>query len=133
MASNRAIVDLEDITNTCFVVMPFHSLFGAEYERVIKPASEDVGLECVRQPTVVEETLTGRAEGNHLSLTGVTYTYLERGNSFSYSLDSFELDISEDSKTLAGEARLKHGNRDVVFTRLNNLAVDALSGLDLPS
>jgi len=308
MASNRAIVDLEDITNTCFVVMPFHSLFGAEYERVIKPAIEDVGLECVRgdevythqsivqdiwkairrarvmvaelsgrnpnvmyeigmahaigkpiilltrnqddvpfdlralryiyydpnnpfwgkdlrkeltkilrkvldtsslagnlngitvdvdlpqtpegrlpkvapaitdkdfsgtwittwqsiqmqrehrafltippqqardvmasmtvryvkdgQPTVVEETLTGRAEGNHLSLTGVTYTYLERGNSFSYSLDSFELDISEDSKTLAGEARLKHGNRDVVFTRLNNLAVDALSGLDLPS
>src|SRR5215212_9109931 len=48
MTANRVIVDLDEITNTCFVVMPFQSLFGAEYERVIKPAVEEVGLESLR-------------------------------------------------------------------------------------
>ncbi|HSS19499.1 MAG TPA: hypothetical protein VLL54_05445 [Pyrinomonadaceae bacterium] len=308
MAPNRVIVDLEDVTNTCFVVMPFHSLFGAEYERVIRPAIEDVGLKCERgdeiythqsivqdiwksvrqarivvaelsgrnpnvmyeigmahaigkpivlltreqedvpfdlralryiyydpnnpfwgqdlrleltkvirkvldtpslagnlngitvtvdlpqtpegrlpqeaariidrdfsgtwiatwlsikkqrehrafltippqqprdlmasmtvsyvregQPTVVEETLTGRAKGRQLSLTGVTYTYLERGSSISYSLDSFDLEISEDGKAMIGNAVLRHGLRHVVFTRLNNLASDALRSVGLPS
>jgi hypothetical protein len=303
MTSNRVIVNLEDITNSCFVVMPFESLFGAEYERVIRPAIEDVGLESVRgdeiytqqsivqdiwrairrarvmvaelsgrnpnvmyeigmahaigkpivlltrdqedvpfdlralrylyydpnnpfwgedlrreltkilrkvldtpelsgnlngitvkvtlpeapegrmpqvetgivdrdfsgtwsttwlsisaqrehralltippqksrdlmatmtvsfvkgdQLTVLEETLTGRAEGNHLSLTGVTYTYLQRGNSVSYSLDGFELDLSEDGKTMTGNALLKHGSRLVTLTRLN-LALNEVSSI----
>src|SRR5215210_2536218 len=48
MADNRIIVELEKVTNTCFVVMPFHALFGAQYERVIRPAIEEVGLVCVR-------------------------------------------------------------------------------------
>lgn len=294
MSSNRAIVDLESITNTCFVVMPFHSLFGAEYERVLRPAIKNVGLECKRgdeiythqsivqdiwksirgarvivaelsgrnpnvmyeigmahaigkpivlltrdqedvpfdlralryiyydpnnpfwgqdlqsdltkvlrkildeaslasnlagitvevtlppapsaplpetaveiperdfsgswstswlsimkereheailiippehsrnlmatvtvsftrdeQRTIIAETLTGRAEDSHLSLAGVTYTYIERGSSRSYSLDNFELEISEDGQTMRGEARLRHGNRPVVFRRLD--------------
>jgi hypothetical protein len=294
MSSNQVVVDLEDITNTCFVVMPFQDLFGAEYERVIRPAIEDVGLECKRgdeiysqqliaqdiwksirgarvvvaelsgrnpnvmyeigmahaigkpivlltrdqadvpfnlralrfiyydpnnpfwgqdlraeltkalrnvldtpslaanlngitvraqmpdvpteplarsvdetqgrdfsgtwstswlsikkqrqhhalliippqqQPselmatmtvryvrdekaTIVEETLTGSCQGGHLSLTGVTYTYLERGSSVSYSLDSFELDISEDGKTMVGVVNLRHGTRQVTFSQV---------------
>ena len=85
------------------------------------------------KPTSIEETLTGKAHARHLSLTGVTYTYLERGTSVSYSLDSFELEISEDGKTMAGEAVLRLGTRHVVFTRLDNLAADALSSVGLPS
>ena len=34
--------------NSCFVVMPFHPLYEAEYEREIKPAVEEAGLVCVR-------------------------------------------------------------------------------------
>lgn len=48
MKENHVIVDLEEVTNTCFVVMPFHALFKAEYERVIQPAIEEAGLRCVR-------------------------------------------------------------------------------------
>jgi hypothetical protein len=295
MTDNRIIVDLENITNTCFVVMPFHSLFGVEYEKVIRPAIEEVGLECVRgdeiyteqailqdiwksirqarvivaelsgrnpnvmyeiglahaigkpivlltrnqedmpfdlralryvyydpnnpfwgqdlrfeltkvvrkiletpslavhlggvsvhatlpdapkqplsrtenevsekdfsgvwttswlsirrerehqatlvippqhgrnfmanmtvtyirqeQRTVVQETLTGTAEESHLSLAGVNYTYIEQGSSRSYSLDSFELQLSNDAKALDGQAILAHGTRDVVFRRLSH-------------
>lgn len=301
MTSNRVIVDLEGITNTCFVVMPLHSLFGAEYERVIRPAVNSVGLECTRgdeiytkqsivqdiwksirtarvivaelsgrnpnvmyeigmahaigkpivlltrdqedipfdlrtlryvyydpnnpfwgqdlqseltkilrkildtpslagnlegisvnatlptapeaplvqktvegidrdfsgtwrttwisirkereheallvipperdrdimatmtvkyvreaKRTIVQETLTGRAEGSHLSLTGVTYTYIDRGSSVSYSLDSFELEISGDGKTMTGEVVLKHGRRPVLFTRMGASATDSI-------
>ena len=49
MPTSRVIVQLEEVTNTCFVVMPFHALYEAEYERVIKPAIEDAGLLCVRE------------------------------------------------------------------------------------
>jgi hypothetical protein len=48
MPTSRVIVQLEDITNTCFVAMPFHALYEAEYEGVIKPAIEEAGLLCVR-------------------------------------------------------------------------------------
>jgi hypothetical protein len=294
MTDNRIVVDLEQITNTCFVVMPFHSLFKAEYERVIRLAIEEVGVECVRgdeiyteqaiiqdiwksirqariivaelsgrnpnvmyeiglahaigkpivlltrneddvpfdlralryiyydpnnpfwgedlrteltrvvrkvletpslaahlpgitietslpevpaQPlrrvraeiseedfsgawntswlsiqrqrehkatlvippqhgrnfmatmtvsylreekrTIVQETLTGTARGSQLSLTGVNYTYVEQGNSRAYSLDNFELRLSDDGKTMSGKATLRHGIRDVVFQRLS--------------
>jgi hypothetical protein len=53
--SSRTIVDLEQVTNTCFVVMPFHSLFDSEYERVIRPAIKDTGLECVKGNEVYTE------------------------------------------------------------------------------
>jgi hypothetical protein len=45
---NIVNVELGEIGNRCFVVMPFESLFDTEYERVIKPAVEEVGLECLR-------------------------------------------------------------------------------------
>ncbi len=46
--NNNVIIDMGTLSNTCFVVMPFDSLFQTEYERVIRPAVESVGLECVR-------------------------------------------------------------------------------------
>ena len=48
MQASRVIVQLEDVTNSCFVVMPFHALYEAQYEGVIKPAIEGTGLTCVR-------------------------------------------------------------------------------------
>jgi hypothetical protein len=48
MRVSRVVVELGEVTNTCFVVMPFHSLFEAEYKRVIQPAIEGVGLTCIR-------------------------------------------------------------------------------------
>lgn len=55
MDENQVIINLESINNTCFVVMPFHSLFESEYERVIRPAIEEVGLECVRGDEIYTE------------------------------------------------------------------------------
>jgi hypothetical protein len=55
MTDNRIIVEFAKITNTCFVVMPFHSLFGAQYERVIRPAIEEAGLECIRGDEIYTE------------------------------------------------------------------------------
>ena len=48
MACSRVIVQIEEVTNSCFIVMPFHPLYEAEYERVLKPAVEEAGLVCVR-------------------------------------------------------------------------------------
>jgi hypothetical protein len=48
LEANRVVVRLEQVTNTCFVAMPFHSLFETEYQRVIRPAVEEAGLACVR-------------------------------------------------------------------------------------
>jgi hypothetical protein len=293
MSENRIIVDLEEVTNTCFIVMPFHALFQAEYERVIQPAIEEAGLRCIRgdeiythqaivhdiwksirqarlivaelsgrnpnvmyeiglahaigkpivlltrneddvpfdlralryvfydpnnpswgqdlrseltkivgkvletpslaahlegikiqtelpripehpftqvetevvgrdfsgvwntswlsiknqrkheatlviprehgrnftapmtvayergnQQTIVQETLTGSAHGLTLTLMGVNYTYVQQGNSRSYSLDSFELKLSDDGKTMNGRANLQNGTREVVFQRM---------------
>ena len=292
MEESRVIVDLEAVTNSCFVVMPFHSLFESQYERVIRPAVEDAGLECVRgdeiftqqaivqdiwkairharvilvelsgrnpnvmyetglahaigkpivfitrneqdvpfdlgplryiyydpnnpfwgedlradltkmlrkvieeasiaehlrgivvraslpsvpeQPatrharppqvdfsgvwngswisvkaqrehkatlvippkhdshftasmtvryernqeqTIVQESLTGSVRDTKLSLTGISYTYIEKGGSSGYSLDSFELIRSDDGKSLTGKAVLLHGTRDIAFSRL---------------
>lgn len=41
-------IDLGELQNACFVVMPFSPLFSTQYERVIRPAVEDAGLICVR-------------------------------------------------------------------------------------
>jgi hypothetical protein len=48
MPASRVIVQLDEVTNSCFVAMPFHALYKAEYERVIKPAIQDAGLTCKR-------------------------------------------------------------------------------------
>jgi hypothetical protein len=81
-------------------------------------ASMTVTYERQSRQTIVQETLTGSFRDSTLYLTGVNYTYVERGNSASYSLDSFKLERSRDGKALIGKAMLLHGMREVSFTRI---------------
>lgn len=46
--SNSVRIELGQITNICFVIMPLDPLFKTEYDRVIRPAVERLGLECIR-------------------------------------------------------------------------------------
>lgn len=41
-------IQIDKLTNSCFVVMPFSPIYKTEYRDVIRPAVEEVGLECVR-------------------------------------------------------------------------------------
>ena len=41
-------IDLVELLNTCFVIMPFSPTFQTQYEKVIKPAIEKVKLTAVR-------------------------------------------------------------------------------------
>jgi len=77
--------------------------------------------------TIVQETLTGSTSGKKVSLTGVSYTFVQQGTARSYSLDSFELVVSDDAQALQGRAVLRHGTRDVVFKRLST----AVAGVPL--
>ena len=69
------------------------------------------------QQTVLEETLKGLLSGRKLSLSGVNYTYVERGASVGYSLDKFDLVVSESADSLEGKVTLKHGERSVSFVK----------------
>jgi hypothetical protein len=69
--------------------------------------------------TVVQETLTGAVHGSSVSLTGVSYTFVEQGTAHTYSLDNFEVEILGNRDKMRGRAVLRHGTRDVVFTRLS--------------
>ena len=41
-------IDLGNLTNSCFVIMPFSPTYETEYERIIRPAVEAAGLACIR-------------------------------------------------------------------------------------
>lgn len=45
---SRVEVQLDNLTNTCFVIMPFSAVFDAVYANVIRPAIEATGLSSVR-------------------------------------------------------------------------------------
>jgi hypothetical protein len=68
--------------------------------------------------TVIQENMVGTVQGREVSLTGVSYTYIEQGSSENYSLDSFQLLLLDDARAMRGQARLLHGVRDVEFQRL---------------
>lgn len=46
--SNIIRIELGELTQSCFVIMPFTGTFTAVYERVMRPAVEEAGLICVR-------------------------------------------------------------------------------------
>jgi hypothetical protein len=73
------------------------------------------------QQTTLHETLTSTVRGRNLSLRGVSYTYLVKGSSSSYSLDAFELTLSEDGSALVGTAVLRHGTQEIKFTRARTI------------
>jgi len=41
-------INLGTLINSCFVIMPFDPSYQTEYERIIRPAVEESGLECIR-------------------------------------------------------------------------------------
>ena len=69
------------------------------------------------EQTIVQETLTGSVREAGVSLTGVSYTYVQQGQSITYTLDSFELRPSDEGNSLVGKALLANGVRDVTFVR----------------
>ena len=81
-------------------------------------ASMTVTYEKDSRHTVVQESLTGNARDARLALSGINYTYIEQGNSRSYSLDSFDLTLSDDNSRLCGNAVLRNGSREVIFKKL---------------
>jgi hypothetical protein len=42
------VIQIGEVLNCCFVMMPFQDLYRAQYEKVIRPAIEAAGLECKR-------------------------------------------------------------------------------------
>lgn len=41
-------IDLGELENSCFVVMPFSPLYQTEYEKVIQPTLEELDIKCIR-------------------------------------------------------------------------------------
>ncbi|MGD8779297.1 MAG: hypothetical protein PVH88_10100 [Ignavibacteria bacterium] len=49
MAGKNTIeIQIQQQLNTCFVIMPFDALFQSQYENVIKPSIESLGIKCIR-------------------------------------------------------------------------------------
>jgi len=69
------------------------------------------------QRTIVQETLAGSVRDDVLYLTGVNYSYVEQGESASYSLDNFKLKADKHGNALVGKAMLLNGERSATFTR----------------
>lgn len=45
---NTIEIDLGKVDNSCFVIMPFSTLFQVEYKKIIQPALTELNIECVR-------------------------------------------------------------------------------------
>ena len=45
---NKVEIDLGTVDNSCFIAMPFSSLFQIEYEKIIQPALTELNIPCVR-------------------------------------------------------------------------------------
>jgi len=45
---NAIKINLGQVNNSCFVVMPFTALFQTEYEEIIKPALFELSIDCIR-------------------------------------------------------------------------------------
>lgn len=58
---NKVEINLGEVDNSCFVVMPFSTLFQVEYEKIIQPALNELNIECVRgdeiytQQSIIED------------------------------------------------------------------------------
>jgi hypothetical protein len=85
--------------------------------RAIFTASMTVTYERSGKQSIVQETLSATFRNDTLSLRGVNYTYIEQGASTGYVLDNFDLKTAEEGMKLIGKVTLRHGVRDVTFTR----------------
>lgn len=41
-------IELGELENSCFVVMPFNTLFQTEYDKIIQPALQELNVRCIR-------------------------------------------------------------------------------------
>ncbi|MBI5604179.1 MAG: hypothetical protein HY879_12585 [Deltaproteobacteria bacterium] len=76
-----------------------------------------VGYFVDEVPSVVQEVLIGGVDGRKVSLACVNYTFVVRGKDSTYSMDSYQLELSEDGRKLIGTG--KDGRRiyKVAFNR----------------
>lgn len=81
-------------------------------------ASMTVSYTREEKKTIVQETMKGTIQNSSVILTGVGYTFIEWGSARSYGLDAFELQLSEDGKTMSGKVTLKHGVRPILFKKI---------------
>lgn len=70
--------------------------------------------------TIVQETLTGVVMKNEITLNGVSYTYVQRGNSNFYNLDNFNLELSSDVTNMEGDFYSKRGKGRAFFNEIEN-------------
>lgn len=56
MAKSAEIkIAIDNPVNSCFVIMPFSSMYETEYQRVIQPVIEEFGVTCVRGDEIYEK------------------------------------------------------------------------------
>jgi hypothetical protein len=89
--------------------------------RAIFTASVTVTYERSAKQSIVQETLSATFRNDTLILRGVNYTYIEQGASTGYVLDNFDLKTADEGTRLVGKVTLRHGVRDVTFTRRQQL------------
>lgn len=87
-------------------------------------ASEIITYFLGSTPTVVQQSLSGTIVGKKVTLSGVNYTFIQRGGSDSYLLDNYELELSEDFTQMTGKSHDEEGAVPyIIYTR----AVENLS------
>lgn len=84
--------DVTSITKTLNLSQEGQNLSGLE---IITYFREDT-------PTVVQQALSGIISGRKITLSGVSYTYVQRGDETGYSLDNYELILSNDGTKMEG-------------------------------
>jgi nucleoside 2-deoxyribosyltransferase len=84
--------DVTSITKVLNLSQEDQNLSGLE---IITYFREDIA-------TVIEQALSGIISGRKITLSGVSYTYVQKGDETGYSLDNYELNLSEDAMTMEG-------------------------------
>lgn len=69
--------------------------------------------------TVVQEVLSGSIDSNKISLNGVAYTFIKRGNERAYHLDHLLLTLSDDGNTMRGKyADIRGPEAEALFKKV---------------
>ena len=53
MSKANISIELGELDQSCFVVMPFGATFSTEYERIIRPAIEESGCRSIRADEII--------------------------------------------------------------------------------
>jgi hypothetical protein len=69
--------------------------------------------------SVVQQVIQGSVKGTNVILRGVNYSYVERGNSINYLLDTFSLTYDKPLDMLSGSKTDTKGSSTNVILRRN--------------